>query len=85
MNLAKEHSARIAAQQADAMARQVGGDHYKHFAIQPIEFIDANNIPFIEANIIKYICRHDKKGGKADLDKVRHYVDLLEQLRYSEQ
>ena len=56
---------------------QVKGNHYKQFKIQPIEFIHQNNIPFIEGNIIKYICRWRDKGGKNDLLKVKHYVDLL--------
>ncbi|WP_367119851.1 DUF3310 domain-containing protein [Methanoculleus sp.] len=42
-----------------------------------MEFIHRNNIPFIEGNIIKYICRWRDKGGKDDLLKVKHYVDLL--------
>ena len=56
---------------------QIKGNHYKQFKIQPIEFIHRNNIPFIEGNIIKYICRWRDKGGKDDLLKVKHYVDLL--------
>ncbi len=56
---------------------QIKGSHYKNFKIQPIEFIHGNNIPFIEGNIIKYICRWRDKGGKDDLLKVKHYIDLL--------
>lgn len=61
---------------------QVGGSHYKDLKIQPIEFIHANNIPFCEANAIKYLCRHRNKNGKQDLLKARHYIDLLIQLEY---
>lgn len=60
-----------------ALDSQVGGDHYKKLKIQPIEFIHANEIPFIEGNVIKYICRWKEKGGVADLNKVIHYVHLL--------
>lgn len=60
-----------------ALDTQVGGSHYKDFAIQPIEFIHANNIPFIEGNIIKYIVRWRSKNGVEDLRKVQHYVNLL--------
>lgn len=60
-----------------ALDMQVGGDHYKKLKIQPIEFIHANNIPFIEGNIIKYIVRWRDKNGLKDLEKVKHYVDLL--------
>ena len=60
-----------------ANEQQIGGDHYKDMAIQPIEFITKNNIPFIEGNIIKYICRWRVKGGVEDLKKARHYLDML--------
>lgn len=59
---------------------QVGGNHYKSLKIQPIEYIHANNLSYCEANIVKYISRWRDKGGKQDLEKVKHYVDLLIQL-----
>lgn len=64
-----------------ALKKQIEGDHYKKYTIQPIEFITKNNIPFIEGNIIKYICRWKDKGGTKDLDKVIHYVELLKELK----
>jgi hypothetical protein len=63
-----------------ALDVQVGGDHYKKHKIQPIEYIHANNLPFIEGNIVKYITRWREKNGIKDLEKVKHYVDLLIQL-----
>jgi hypothetical protein len=63
-----------------ALNVQVGGDHYKKMKIQPIEFIHANNLPFIEGNIVKYITRWREKNGLKDLEKVKHYVDLLIEL-----
>ncbi len=63
-----------------ALSVQVGGDHYKMFKIQPVEFIHDNAIPFIEGNCIKYLCRWRDKGGVADLEKVKHYIDLLIEL-----
>ena len=65
-----------------AKDRQVGGDHYKDMAIQPSEFIVANNIGWYEGNAIKYICRHSRKNGKIDLDKAKHYIDLLIERTY---
>ena len=56
---------------------QIGGDHYKTMAIQPIEFILGNGIGFAEGSIIKYVSRWRKKGGIADLQKARHFLDLL--------
>ena len=60
-----------------AIDEQIAGDHYKNMAIQPIEFITANNIPYCEANAIKYLCRWRAKGGVSDLLKAKHYIDLL--------
>ena len=63
---------------------QVGGTHYKNFKIQPIEFIQKNNLSFIQGCIIKYICRYKDKNGLQDLEKIKHYVDLLIQLEYAD-
>ena len=57
--------------------KQVGGNHYRDMAIQPVQFIVANGIPYREANVIKYVCRHASKNGKQDLLKARHYIDML--------
>ena len=65
-----------------ALERQEGGEHYKRFKIQPIEFIHANSLPYCEANVIKYICRHRDKNGLQDLLKARHYIDLIIELEY---
>lgn len=63
-----------------ALARQVAGDHYRTMAIQPVEYIHANGIPFIEGCIIKYASRWRDKGGIKDLEKIKHFVDLLIEL-----
>ena len=60
----------------DANAVQVGGDHYKT-EIQPWDFILANNLGYLEGNIIKYVSRYKKKGGMADLLKAQHYLQKL--------
>lgn len=56
---------------------QIGGNHYKVMKIEPVIFIIENNIPFVEGNIIKYVCRWKSKGGVEDLKKARHYIDML--------
>ena len=56
---------------------QVGGDHYKKMAIQPIEYILKNGIGFAEGNVIKYVSRWKEKGGIEDLKKARHFLDML--------
>lgn len=63
--------------QANPLDVQVGGGHYKDLKIQPIEYIHANNLGYCEANVVKYISRWRSKGGLQDLEKVKHYVDLL--------
>lgn len=60
--------------------RQVGGNHYKHFKIQPIEFCIVNNIPYAEATAIKYLCRWKDKGGIEDLKKAIHFIEVLIEL-----
>lgn len=67
-----------------ALDKQEGGNHYKDMKIQPVEFIDANQIPFLEGNVIKYICRHANKNGAQDIHKVIHYCELILELRYGE-
>jgi Protein of unknwon function (DUF3310) len=59
---------------------QIGGDHYKEMAIQPVEYIHANDIPFIEGCVIKYVSRWRSKGGIPDLEKARHFLDMLIEL-----
>lgn len=60
-----------------ASETQIGGNHYSDMAIQPTEFIHKNNLSFIQGNIIKYVCRYKSKGGIEDLNKAKHYIDLL--------
>lgn len=63
-----------------ALNVQVAGDHYKKQAIQPVQYIHANGIGFFEGNVIKYVTRWRDKGGIADLEKAKHYIDLLIEL-----
>lgn len=67
-----------------ALETQVDGDHYKSLGIQPIEYIRANNLGYEEANVVKYITRHASKGGRKDLEKAKHYIDLLIEWKYAE-
>lgn len=60
-----------------SLKEQVGGKHYKELKIQPIEYILANDLPFIEGNIVKYITRWKQKGGIEDIKKVIHYAEIL--------
>jgi hypothetical protein len=68
-----------------ALEKQIGGNHYKDYTIQPIEFIHANKVPFLEANVIKYIMRYKTKNGLQDLEKAKHYLEILIQLEYGKE
>lgn len=60
-----------------ALETQVGGDHYKKVRIQPVEYISANGLNFLEGCIVKRITRWRDKDGFKDLEKIKHEVDLL--------
>lgn len=62
---------------SSALSTQVGGDHYKQCKIQPVEFIVANDIGYMEGNVIKYVVRHKRKNGIADPEKAMHYLQML--------
>lgn len=64
---------------------QIGGNHYQKMKIEPIKFILANDIPFCEGNVIKYICRYKNKNGIEDLLKAKQYIDFLIEKEKQEQ
>lgn len=71
-------------QPENALKIQEGGDHYKTLKIQPVEFIHANGLGFMEGCVVKYVSRYKRKNGLEDLKKARHFLDLLIQLEYPE-
>jgi len=66
--------------EASPLTSQVGGGHYKDCAIQPVEFVHANGLPFIEGSVVKYVSRWRKKGGIQDLKKAKHFLEMLIEL-----
>ena len=66
-------------QQAElrANAQQVGGAHYAVKAIQPWDYIIANDLGYLEGNVVKYVSRWKDKGGIEDLKKAQHYLQKL--------
>lgn len=60
-----------------ALDTQVGGNHYKNLAIQPVEYIFKNNLGYFEGCVIKYVTRWKDKGGVQDLEKAKHFLELL--------
>lgn len=65
-----------------ALDKQVGGNHYKHYKIQPVEFSTKNKLGFLQGCIIKRISRYNIEGGKGleDLNKIKHEIDLIIEL-----
>ena len=68
--------------QQQAKNIQVGGNHYQQMTIQPVEFIEKNNLSYCQGNVIKYVCRYNTKHSRKeqqvqDLEKAKHYIDLL--------
>ena len=68
----------------DTLSSQVDGNHYTSMKIQPAEFINENNLEFAEGNAIKYICRHQKKGKRKDIEKAIHYLEMILQRDYDD-
>lgn len=64
----------------NALSKQVAGSHYKDLPIQPAEYIYANALGYFEGNVVKYVTRWRKKNGIADLEKAKHYIELLIEL-----
>ena len=67
----------------NALDKQVAGNHYKDLKIQPVQFIQKNELGFCEGNAIKYLCRWKAKNGIQDLQKAIHYIELLIEMEVS--
>ena len=64
--------------------KQVGGKHYLKYKIQPSKFVVENKLLYPEGCVIKYIVRHQDKGGKQDLEKAKHMIDMIIERDYEE-
>ena len=54
-----------------------GPPYYQRGSIDVWDFIRDQRLNFHLGNAIKYICRHAHKGGKEDLEKAKHYIDMI--------
>jgi hypothetical protein len=63
--------------------KQVGGDHYRKYKLQPSKFVTENKLLYPEGCVIKYVIRHQDKGGKQDLEKAKHMIDMIIERDYS--
>ena len=57
--------------------KQVGGKHYLKYKVQPSKFVTENKLLYPEGSVIKYVIRHQDKGGKEDLEKAKHMIDMI--------
>ena len=64
--------------------KQVGGKHYIKYKIQPSQFVVENKLLYPEGTVIKYILRHQDKGRKEDLEKAKHFIDMIIERDYSD-
>jgi hypothetical protein len=67
------------------LSQQEGGNHYKGLAIQPVEFIQANKLSFLEGCVVKRVCRHRAKNKAEDIRKAIHELRLILKLEYGEE
>ena len=67
-----------------ALGTQISGNHYLGFKIQPVEFVNANDMDFLQGSVIKYISRHKLKGKQKDVEKAIHFCKLILELQYKE-
>ena len=52
-------------------------EHYGNSGIDVIDFCQANNLDFMQGNVIKYVFRYKNKNGLEDLEKAREYIDRM--------
>ena len=52
-------------------------DHYGGSEIDVIDFCQANNLDFMQGNVIKYITRYRKKNGLEDVRKAVEYINRI--------
>ena len=65
-----------------ASEKQVAGNHYKKYKIQPGYFCEVNGLDGYESAVVKYVVRHQDKGGREDIDKAIHCLELIKEIKY---
>ncbi len=67
-----------------ALDKQIGGSHYKGTSYQSITYCMINNLGPCESSVVKYVTRHKKAGGRKDIEKAIHYLEILLEYEYKE-
>ena len=65
--------------------KQIGGNHYRRYKVQPSQLVTENKLLYPEGCVIKYVVRHQDKGGKQDLEKAKHMIDMIIERDYEEE
>lgn len=52
----------------------------KAMPMQPVEYIHANKLPFIEGNVVECVSLWRSKGGIKDLEKAKQFIEILIEL-----
>ena len=68
-----------------ALDTQVGGNHYKKYKMQPMEISYDYDLTPALVHCLSYILRYRDKGGRADLEKGIHCLQMAIELEYPEE
>lgn len=58
------------------LEKEVGGNHYQKYVMQPVELFMACGWNYCQSNIAKYVLRYKYKNGKEDLEKAIHICEI---------
>lgn len=50
-------------------------EHYTYGPVEVIDIIEGFKLGYHLGNVVKYVLRHEHKGGIEDLKKARFYLD----------
>lgn len=65
-----------------ALDSQEGGQHYKSLAIQPVQYMHANQLDYFRGAAVKYVTRDKTKGKAEDIKKVIHFCRIILEMDY---
>lgn len=65
-----------------SFSKQIGGGHYKKYAIQPIQYAFENQLDHGQGTVVDYVTRFRDKGGRQDLEKAIHILEMMIEWEY---
>jgi len=63
-----------------SLEKQVGGDHYKKFPVDPIIVAYDSYLDPVTYSVFKYIIRYHYKNWREDLLKAKHFLEIMLEL-----